>query len=146
MRTLARIEQRLLEMQAAPPAPAAAAGELLGLAEDVLCHWIVAQGQTPTENTTEGFRLLALHRQGAKGDPSFNACRDSCRELVYQHNLITMRADAPEGPGWTRMAIAVAYHLCLFISGKLDDPEVGSFCCSSRPVRTAAASGDSREG
>lgn len=138
MRTLAHIEQRLREMQATPPAPSVVAGELLGLAEDVLSHWVIAQGQIPTENTTEGFRLLALHRQGAKGDPSFNACRDSCRELVYRHNLIGTRADAPEVAGWTRMAIAVAYHLCLFIAAKLDDPEVGVFCCSSRPTRTAA--------
>ena len=27
-------------------------------------------GETPTDNQVEGFRLLALHRQGARGDPS----------------------------------------------------------------------------
>jgi hypothetical protein len=41
----------------------------------------------------EGFLLLALHRQGAKGDPSFDACRETCRELVYDYNLIRRDSD-----------------------------------------------------
>ena len=34
--------------------------------------------------------MLALHRQGARGEPSFNACRETCREIVYRCNLITL--------------------------------------------------------
>ena len=51
--------------------------------ERVLERWLEARGETPTAARREGFRLLALHRQGARGDPSFNACRESCRELAY---------------------------------------------------------------
>ena len=46
----------------------ACADDLLQLSEEVIEHWIVAREEEPTSNTREGFRLLALHRQGAKGD------------------------------------------------------------------------------
>jgi hypothetical protein len=40
--------------------------ELLAIAEEVLEHWITARGAQPTAEQREGFRLLALHRQGAQ--------------------------------------------------------------------------------
>ena len=68
---------------------ASVAGRLLGLAECILERWIEARGDAPTAGTREGFRLLALHRQGAQDAPSFNACRETCREIVYHYNLLT---------------------------------------------------------
>ena len=53
----------------------AAASELLALGEQGLELWIEARDETPGQEKREGFRLLALHRQGARGEPSFNACR-----------------------------------------------------------------------
>ncbi len=117
------------------PEPAAAAAELLTLGEEVLCHWIAAGGQTPTLEKREGFRLLALHRQGAKGAPSFNACRETCRELVYHRNLIVLEPDHPEVGQRLAMAALVATHLHLFIGGKMEVAQLGEFCCSSRPLR-----------
>jgi hypothetical protein len=137
MRALAEIGARLEALQAAPGAPAAAAAELLALGEEVLAHWIVARGQTPTAETREGFRLLALHRQGAAGEPSFNACRESCRELVYHYNLITGAPDRPETARRVALAAMVAMHLHLFVSGKMEVAGLGEFCCSSRPLRAA---------
>ncbi|NIV18494.1 MAG: hypothetical protein GWN47_08835, partial [Woeseiaceae bacterium] len=52
--------------------PLQAAEELLRFSEEVLEHWVTARGDEPTHDEREGFRLLALHRQGARGDPSFN--------------------------------------------------------------------------
>ena len=46
------------------------ASAYLQAGEDILCHWVEARGLEPTEEEREGFRLLALHRQGAKGDPA----------------------------------------------------------------------------
>ncbi len=83
------------------------------------------------------FRLLALHRQGAKGDPSFNACRETARELAYHYNLITLEPDHPDTPKRVMPAAMVARHLCLFISGKMEVAGLGEFCCSSRPLRAA---------
>ena len=71
------------------------ANELLALGETILESWLSARGVTPTTRTVEGFRLLALHRQGARGDASFNACRETCRELVYHRNLVCLEPDTP---------------------------------------------------
>lgn len=134
MTPLADIESRIGALADATE-PVAAAGELLALGEQVLEHWVRAAGGTPTRRTREGFRLLALHRQGARGEPAFNACRETCRELVYHYNLITMQPDHPETPRRLRLAAMVALHLYLFVSGKMEVAGLGDFCCSSRPLR-----------
>lgn len=134
MTPLADIESRIGALADATE-PVAAAGELLALGEQVLEHWVRAAGGTPTRRTREGFRLLALHRQGARGAPAFNACRETCRELVYHYNLITMQPDHPETPRRLRLAAMVALHLYLFVSGKMEVAGLGEFCCSSRPLR-----------
>lgn len=119
--------------------PPAAVAALLAVGEDVLSHWIVARGETPTGETREGFRLLALHRQGARGEPSFNACRETCRELVYHYNLITLEAAHPDTAKRLRLAAMVAKHLHLFVTGKMEVAGLGEFCCSSRPIHAAQA-------
>jgi hypothetical protein len=133
MRPLPEIEAGI-ESLGSGADPRAAASGLLTLGEEVLEHWITAQGATPTRELREGFRLLALHRQGAKGEPSFNACRETCRELVYHYNLITMAPDHPETKNRLVMASLVANHLFLFVTGKMQVRELGDFCCSSRPL------------
>lgn len=119
--------------------PGATAAELLALGEEVLEHWIAARGEAPTNERREGFRLLALHRQGARGEPSFNACRETCRELVFHHNLIDIEPDHPDTPRRLRLAAMVALHLYLFVSGKMEQAELGEFCCSSRPHHAQSA-------
>jgi hypothetical protein len=110
---------------------------LLTISEEVLEHWVTARGDTPTDETREGFRLLALHRQGAKGDPSFNACRETCREIAYHYNLVTMQPEHAETTHRLDMMKMVSNHLYLFISGKMQVAELGEFCCSSKPIRLA---------
>ncbi|MGR8921801.1 MAG: hypothetical protein ACU85V_19485 [Gammaproteobacteria bacterium] len=139
MRALADISARLDE----PGVPAA---ELLSLAEDILAHWVAAHGREPTTGEREGFRLLALHRQGAAGEPSFNACRETCRELAYHYNLICAEPDADDGGQRLEMMRYVARHLHLFVSGKLEQSALGDFCCSSRPLRAGEASPDHAAG
>jgi len=118
----------------------ALADELLGLGEAVLQIWLIAHGREPTTDTTEGFRLLALHRQAARGQPSFNACRESCRELVYHRNLVVLDPANPDTPRRLRLGAMVARHLVLFIGGKLEEAGLGEFCCSSRPLRQSELS------
>jgi hypothetical protein len=142
--TLAAIGQRLDALAAAPPAPRAAA-ELLALGEEVLQHWVIARGKEPTTEEREGFRLLALQRQGADRDPSFNACRETCRELAWHYNLLTLQPQDETGHAdslqWARMMVLVARHLYLFVSGKMETQGLGEFCCASRPVRERVDSG-----
>ena len=112
------------------------ATRLLLLGESILAAWVVAHGDVPTDDTREGFRLLALHRQGAKNEPSFNACRETCRELVYHYNVVTDASLAERAERLTMMRF-VARHLLLFVRGKLEESALGDFCCSSRPLRGA---------
>jgi hypothetical protein len=134
MSSLAQIESELDRFQPQQQ-PLAAAQELVGLAEEVMEHWIVARGGTPTDERKEGFRLLALHRQGASGVPSFNACRESCREIAYHYNLIAAEPDSPLTEQRQRMMALLAKHVLLFVSGKMEVEGLGEFCCASRPLR-----------
>ena len=118
-----------------PNCPIAAASELLALRETVLERWIIARGEVPTTDKKEGFRLLALHRQGAKGDPSFNACRETCRELVYHYNIVVLEPDHPDVLKRVQLAALVAKHLSLFVGGKMEIAGLGEFCCAAKPVR-----------
>jgi len=111
------------------------AADMLAIAEETLEHWIAARDQVPTDKNKEGFRLLALHRQGAKGDPSFNACRETCRELVYYFNLITLDPEHVEILQRLNMMKLITSHLFYFITGKMEQSQLGEFCCSSRPIR-----------
>ena len=140
----AGIDERIEAILAASPADLAAradahADALLAIGEAVLERWVIARGLVPTRDAVEGFRLLALHRQGAVGEPSFHACRETCRELVYHVNLIRLEPDHPDRPQRIRLAAMVARHLVLFVDGKLEVAGLGEFCCAARPLRANEA-------
>jgi len=111
------------------------AGELLAAGETVLEAWLAGHGRDAGVKPVEGYRLLGLHRAGARGDPSFNACRETCRELVYRTNCARVGGEAPEIARQLRLGAMVARHLALFIDGKLETEGLGEFCCSSRGLR-----------
>lgn len=134
MRTFEAIERELEAMPGALPAPEAAA-RLLAVAEEILEAWVLARGGVPTTATREGFRLLALHRQGAQDVPSFNACRETCREAVYHFNLVTRDPDPALDARRVSMMAMVVRHLAFFVGGKLQVEGLGDFCCASRPLR-----------
>ena len=136
MRTLAELEAALPGVDTSGE-PQAAADALLAISEEVLEHWVNARGFEPTDDEREGFRLLALHRQGTKGDPSFNACRETCREVAYHYNLVTMQPEHSDITDRLYMMALVSKHLYLFIAGKLQVAGLGEFCCSSKPIRSA---------
>ena len=138
MRPLAAIETELDSFAARAHAQEAAR-LLLAAAEEVLEHWVSARGETPTAEEREGFRLLALHRQGARGQPSFNACRETCREIAYHYNLLRAEPDSELAPRRQRMMAMLARHLALFVSGKLQVEGLGEFCCFSRPLHIESA-------
>ncbi len=110
------------------------AAEQLKMGEVVLETWLVARDNVPADKLKEGFRLLALHAQGAKGVPSFNACRETCREIVFQHNVIAEAENETHRIKALRMMAMVVRHLALFVSGKLEVAGLGDFCCASKPL------------
>ena len=140
MRTLAELDA-FFDVPPATSDVSEAARELLRASEEVIEHWIEARGDVPTSDKREGFRLLALHRQGAKGDPSFNACRETCREVVYHYNLVTLQPEHTDITDRLYMMGLVSKHLYLFISGKLQVAGLGEFCCSSKPIRSTQDAG-----
>ena len=138
MRPLAELEA-VFELPEGTPDVGASAAELLKASEEVLEHWITVRGDVPTNDEREGFRLLALHRQGTKGDPSFNACRETCREIAYHYNLVTMRDANSDITDRLSMLAMISKHLYLFVSGKMQVAELGDFCCAAKPIRSADA-------
>jgi len=136
MRSLADLEV-VFDTPLPTPDIKAAAINLLKASEEVLEHWITARGEVPTFDAREGFRLLALHRQGAKGEPSFNACRETCREVVYHYNLVTLQPEHSDITDRLYMMGLVSKHLYLFVSGKLQVAGLGEFCCAAKPIRSA---------
>jgi hypothetical protein len=137
---ISTLTERLDAMIAMPDAALVSAAtrvadELLLIGETALEGWVRSRGETPTDAASEGFRLLALHRQGARGVPSFNACRETCRELVYHRNCVVAATERAEIVKRLRLGAMVARHLVLFIDGKLETAGLGEFCCSSRAVR-----------
>ena len=137
MRSIEAIER---ELDIVPPVETRreAARWMLGLAEETIEAWVAARGEAPTDELREGFRLLALHHQGAAGVPSFNACRETCREIAYHYNLLTLDALENAEQRLTMMGMLVR-HLALFVGGKLQVEELGNFCCASKPLRQESA-------
>ena len=114
--------------------PLVCAARLLALSEEVLERWIAGRGETPTRERREQFRLLALHHQGSRGNPSFNACRETCREIAYHYNLLCAGPTDEHRAQRQRMMGLLARHLALFVCGKMEVEKLGEFCCASRPL------------
>ncbi len=146
MRTFEQLERDLGAIGATGDLQSAASA-MLRIGEEVLEQWVTARDFEPTQDEREGFRLLALHRQGTKNDPSFNACRETCREIAYHYNLLTMQPAHEESTDRLQMMKMITNHLLLFVSGKMQVAELGEFCCSSRPIRQSpdTSSQNSRE-
>jgi hypothetical protein len=135
---LADLEARVEALADHAGAPESAQA-LLDAAEEILEHWVRAHGEEPTTAEREGFRLLALHRQGTRGQPSFNACRETCREIAYHYNLLRGEPDAARQSQRQRMMALLVKHLFYFVSGKLQEARLGELCCSARPLRLESA-------
>ena len=100
-----------------------AAGEVLPLADTVdeaialttrlLIARIAAEGgKAVPEGAAD---ILDVFKVLVKGEPSWTAIRDNCRELVYYRNCIGMRrADALPAVA-ARMAVRTARHVYLYV-------------------------------
>ncbi len=88
-------------------------GAMIALTQGLVSAYVAAAGlKTPPaaeSDILEAFKVLV------KGEPTWNAIRDNCRELVYYRNCINMgRRDAlPKVP--EKMAVRTARHVYLYI-------------------------------
>jgi hypothetical protein len=115
--TLDRIDTELAALEAAAVArDAAALAELLEpiimLVARMMRAWIEAEGKPAPPADGD---LLEVWKSLVKGDPTWNAIRDSCRELVFYQNCVELgRTDAlPPVPH--RMAVRTARHIYLYL-------------------------------
>lgn len=108
---LTTLEQRIAAGLALPLADTVARS--IALVRQLVAAYIADAGEKPVPDVSvdilEVFKLLV------KGDPSWTAIRDNCRELVYYRNCINMeREDAlPAAPA--KMAVRTARHVYLYI-------------------------------
>lgn len=105
------LEQRIDRGETLPLADTV--DEAIALVRDLITAYVTEEGikgiPEPTADLLDVFKLLV------KGEPSWHAIRDNCRELVYYRNCINMeRADAlPQVP--EKMAVRTARHVYLYI-------------------------------
>lgn len=102
---------------------AIARGEALPLTETVDAAIALTQGLVAAYVAAAGLKvppaaesdILEAFKVLVKGEPTWNAIRDNCRELVYYRNCINMgRRDAlPKVP--EKMAVRTARHVYLYI-------------------------------
>lgn len=98
-------------------------GEILPLADtleqaiavirELITAYLAEEGKKPIPDPKadllEAFKLLV------KGEPSWHAIRDNCRELVYYRNCINMERRDALPPVPEKMAVRTARHVCLYI-------------------------------
>lgn len=86
---------------------------MIALTQGLVSAYVAAAGikapPAAESDILEAFKVLV------KGEPTWNAIRDNCRELVYYRNCINMgRRDAlPKVP--EKMAVRTARHVYLYI-------------------------------
>lgn len=85
----------------------------IALVRQLVTAYIADAGEKPVPD--ESADILDVLKLLVKGDPSWTAIRDNCRELVYYRNCINMeREDAlPAVPA--KMAVRTARHVYLYI-------------------------------
>jgi hypothetical protein len=120
---LERIEQDIAALEAAMRAAdgrkAAGLEEVLepaiALVARTLRAQLAAEGKSgPAEDAD----VLEVWRALVKGDPTWNAIRDNCRELVFYRNCLALgRTDAlPPAPH--RMAVRTVRHIFLYVRSR----------------------------
>jgi hypothetical protein len=95
------------------------------LIKRLVIAYIADEGRKAVPDSTAD--ILDIFKVLVKGEPSWTAIRDNCRELVYYRNCINMgRGDALPGAP-EKMAVRTARHVYLYVKtrcireGRLED-------------------------
>jgi len=83
------------------------------LIQDLIAAYLVEEGKKPIPDSTAD--LLEVFKVLVKGEPSWHAIRDNCRELVYYRNCINMEQRDALPPVPEKMAVRIARHVYLYI-------------------------------
>jgi hypothetical protein len=117
---LERIDRELAALEGALAAGGAGAvdatlEQAIALVTRTMRAWLDAVGKPAPPPDAD---VLHVWKALVKGDPTWNAIRDNCRELVYYRNCLALgRADAlPALPH--RMAVRTARHVFLYVRSR----------------------------
>jgi hypothetical protein len=117
---LERIDRELAALEGALAAGGAGAvdatlEQAIALVTRTMRAWLDAVGKPAPPPDAD---VLDVWKALVKGDPTWNAIRDNCRELVYYRNCLALgRADAlPALPH--RMAVRTARHVFLYVRSR----------------------------
>ena len=120
-RAFAEAEARLktLEKRVGPGEEALLADiveQAIFVIRDLIAAYLVDEGKKqiphPDADLLEALKVLV------KGEPSWQAIRDNCRELVYYRNCINMQRQDALPPMPQKMAVRTARHVCLYIRSR----------------------------
>lgn len=120
---LAALEQNLAAAGTLPLA--ATVDHALLLVSRLLIACIADAGKK--EIPDAGTDILELFKALVKGEPSWTAIRDNCRELVYYRNCINMGREDALPAAAEKMAVRTARHIYLYMKtrcvreGRLQD-------------------------
>ena len=105
------LEQRIARGENVPLAETVQ--RAIGVLNRLVAAYIADEGSKPVPDPAAD--LLEVFKALVKGEPSWHAIRDNCRELVYYRNCIDIgREDAlPRVP--EKMAVRTARHVYLYI-------------------------------
>ena len=105
------LEQRIARGENVPLAETVQ--RAIGVLNRLVAAYIADEGSKPVPDHAAD--LLEVFKALVKGEPSWHAIRDNCRELVYYRNCIDIgREDAlPRVP--EKMAVRTARHVYLYI-------------------------------
>ncbi len=108
---LAELERRIVAAETLPLPETV--DRAIGVIKRLVIAYVAAEGKKQIPDA--GADILDLFKVLVKGEPTWNAIRDNCRELVYYQNCINMgREDAlPKAP--EKMAVRTARHVYLYM-------------------------------
>lgn len=108
---LAPLEERISRGESLPLADTVE--QAAGVIRDLITAYLVEEGKK--EIPGRGTDLLQVFKVLVKGEPTWHAIRDNCRELVYYRNCINMERQDALPPVPEKMAVRTARHVCLYI-------------------------------
>lgn len=86
------------------------------IVRDLIAAYLVEEGKK--EIPPPDADLLEVLKVLVKGEPSWHAIRDNCRELVYYRNCINMQRQDALPPVPEKMAVRTARHIHLYIRSR----------------------------
>jgi hypothetical protein len=107
---LTGFEARLARGESLPLASTVEAA--IGLIRALLVAWMEGDGKPAPAANAE---FLDVFRAFVRGDPSWNAIRDNCRELVYYRNCINMGREDALPRAAEKMVVRTARHVYLYM-------------------------------